>query len=233
MTGIAWNITSSTTTVAADSRWWDAVDNAPGGLVGKLYPLPAFNAVLAGGTWAAVVADVVSQLTGKGFADLDDLRARLPGIIKEAWEDFQDRAEHHGHGQTPDLCVFWLLTAGRGWLLGNQNDFEPIKLPNGLWCDPEINPNGSCAVGETFRGDAHLVEIMQRQRAAREKPSGFNIGGYVTRATITRDGIALARIGDLEADEQPAPRSEPARKAGRNEPCPCGSGRKFKRCCGA
>ena len=24
-----------------------------------------------------------------------------------------------------------------------------------------------------------------------------------------------------------------ARNAGRNEPCPCGSGRKFKRCCGA
>lgn len=25
----------------------------------------------------------------------------------------------------------------------------------------------------------------------------------------------------------------PSRKAGRNEPCPCGSGRKYKRCCGA
>lgn len=29
-----------------------------------------------------------------------------------------------------------------------------------------------------------------------------------------------------------AVRPEPA-KAGRNAPCPCGSGRKFKRCCGA
>lgn len=25
----------------------------------------------------------------------------------------------------------------------------------------------------------------------------------------------------------------PARKAGRNDPCPCGSGKKFKKCCGA
>lgn len=37
---------------------------------------------------------------------------------------------------------------------------------------------------------------------------------------------------------QPAqgfPRREPARSAkiGRNEPCPCGSGRKYKKCCGA
>lgn len=29
-----------------------------------------------------------------------------------------------------------------------------------------------------------------------------------------------------QADEWPAP-------AGRNDPCPCGSARKFKRCCGA
>jgi uncharacterized protein len=26
---------------------------------------------------------------------------------------------------------------------------------------------------------------------------------------------------------------ERARKVGRNEPCPCGSGKKYKRCCGA
>ena len=30
---------------------------------------------------------------------------------------------------------------------------------------------------------------------------------------------------------QPAHRSEP--KTGRNDPCPCGSGEKFKKCCGA
>jgi hypothetical protein len=29
----------------------------------------------------------------------------------------------------------------------------------------------------------------------------------------------------------PSPRSRPG-KAGRNEPCPCGSGKKYKRCCG-
>jgi uncharacterized protein len=33
----------------------------------------------------------------------------------------------------------------------------------------------------------------------------------------------------------PLPRREPPRsvKVGRNEPCPCGSGKKFKRCCGS
>jgi uncharacterized protein YecA (UPF0149 family) len=31
--------------------------------------------------------------------------------------------------------------------------------------------------------------------------------------------------------EQPVRRAEP--KVGRNDPCPCGSGKKYKRCCGA
>ena len=37
------------------------------------------------------------------------------------------------------------------------------------------------------------------------------------------------------ADYQPPPGTGPARrtKVGRNDPCPCGSGRKYKRCCGA
>jgi len=34
-----------------------------------------------------------------------------------------------------------------------------------------------------------------------------------------------------EGVKKPVVRSEP--RVGRNDPCPCGSGRKFKRCCGA
>lgn len=32
---------------------------------------------------------------------------------------------------------------------------------------------------------------------------------------------------------QPSRPARPAAKAGRNDPCPCGSGKKYKRCCGA
>jgi SEC-C motif-containing protein len=31
--------------------------------------------------------------------------------------------------------------------------------------------------------------------------------------------------------EGPAPYREPAKKPGRNDPCPCGSGKKYKQCC--
>ncbi|MBS4095807.1 MAG: SEC-C domain-containing protein [Sulfuricella sp.] len=44
-------------------------------------------------------------------------------------------------------------------------------------------------------------------------------------------------IGDIYRFMQSLKSSEPVRreapKVGRNDPCPCGSGKKFKQCCGS
>jgi preprotein translocase subunit SecA len=50
--------------------------------------------------------------------------------------------------------------------------------------------------------------------------------------------IAAAQgAGDAaEGAAPPPPKAQPVRrgrKVGRNEPCPCGSGKKYKKCCGA
>ncbi len=59
--------------------------------------------------------------------------------------------------------------------------------------------------------------------------------------------VQLAREEDVEAltapqerpvffshggDEGPAPKKRESKKIGRNDPCPCGSGKKYKKCCG-
>ncbi|MDX2170261.1 MAG: SEC-C metal-binding domain-containing protein [Deltaproteobacteria bacterium] len=36
--------------------------------------------------------------------------------------------------------------------------------------------------------------------------------------------------GQAHEPQEPVRRAEP--KVGRNDPCPCGSGKKFKKCCG-
>jgi preprotein translocase subunit SecA len=33
-------------------------------------------------------------------------------------------------------------------------------------------------------------------------------------------------------EEGPAPKKREGKKVGRNDPCPCGSGKKYKKCCG-
>jgi len=46
---------------------------------------------------------------------------------------------------------------------------------------------------------------------------------------------AIVWWGDFTNEQASSTRTEPRtapRKVGRNEPCPCGSGKKYKRCCG-
>jgi len=40
----------------------------------------------------------------------------------------------------------------------------------------------------------------------------------------------LSRGGDGDGKPQPVKRKD--KKVGRNDPCPCGSGKKYKKCCG-
>ena len=39
----------------------------------------------------------------------------------------------------------------------------------------------------------------------------------------------LKQLADIKPS---APQPEKQKKVGRNDPCPCGSGKKYKRCCG-
>jgi len=51
------------------------------------------------------------------------------------------------------------------------------------------------------------------------------------RSTFARQGGAWYFVSGKEVRPQPVVRATP--KVGRNDPCPCGSGRKHKKCCGA
>ena len=53
----------------------------------------------------------------------------------------------------------------------------------------------------------------------------------VQRVAIDLVAPAVQAISNYWRADRPPPRR--ASKVGRNEPCPCRSGRKYKRCCGA
>jgi HEAT repeat protein len=61
---------------------------------------------------------------------------------------------------------------------------------------------------------------------------GADTVGAAKALLLAETGSLAARYGDPEGLLQPAlrPRARGA-KVGRNDPCPCGSGRKYKRCC--
>ncbi|HEX5244467.1 MAG TPA: SEC-C metal-binding domain-containing protein, partial [Tepidisphaeraceae bacterium] len=71
------------------------------------------------------------------------------------------------------------------------------------------------------------------QRHGRE-PSESQREAIVRRACIQSGSsrqVSYANIGS-GSDQRPAPAIRSAPKIGRNDPCPCGSGKKYKKCCG-
>lgn len=102
------------------------------------------------------------------------------------------------------------------------------------------------AEGKVEHEQAEGIEALLREeqgdfvRRARDPHSWDMAKSLVMR--MRRDGVDLedqeavdAWLAEYNASRLPPPRPEPVRRAkkvGRNEPCPCGSGTKYKKCCG-
>ena len=74
------------------------------------------------------------------------------------------------------------------------------------------------------------VEAVEKQRRA-TAPMSYT---HAEAAAMAGAGQGAAEAPEQGAVEEPAkkPFIRPDRKIGRNEPCPCGSGKKFKQCHG-
>lgn len=64
----------------------------------------------------------------------------------------------------------------------------------------------------------------------KDRASGTELRHHETSLFQKKDGAWMFKEGQIHG-AQPVKRLEP--KVGRNDPCSCGSGKKFKKCCGA
>jgi hypothetical protein len=85
---------------------------------------------------------------------------------------------------------------------------------------------------EDFEGD--LDAAMQNQARDHGPVDEFTLFGDTIEElswwdTFNPQSEPTFRSGRLQSSHEPA--TNPFRKVGRNDPCPCGSGRKFKKCC--
>jgi hypothetical protein len=84
--------------------------------------------------------------------------------------------------------------------------------------------------------DHFLTDLMQADADPRgyARWKRFNLG-YIDDLAESLNWAAAAddefRDDEVESEEAIQPIINPLRQIGRNDPCPCGSGRKFKKCC--
>ena len=76
-------------------------------------------------------------------------------------------------------------------------------------------------------GETYTFEVLVKKY----KPEYYQNTMY-SSATVLFCSNAFSEVFNFMSEEKPEAPKAPDRKIGRNEPCPCGSGKKYKNCCG-
>jgi uncharacterized protein YecA (UPF0149 family) len=113
----------------------------------------------------------------------------------------------------------------------------------------EFGPEGRKLFEQLARGAAYLdagIEVLERERAADAKELAKTresfVGLVTTLERVMRDLMEVSdatrrealdefRANEGRATDDGALVARPV-KVGRNDACPCGSGKKWKKCCG-
>jgi hypothetical protein len=173
---------------------------------------------------ALVVSGGYAQLAAAGAAPplLDDRGASLPGLRLEVVSDGWDPI---GLGAIQDLV---------------QEAYGPVDLDRSTVSLAPVQPRRpSCpaCADERFGFPADLVEAAESMCPTHDAAAQEVTQRRLRRADLSNPagwramGKASARLGGRDIPGVPLPQRRAA-TAGRNDPCPCGSGRKYKRCCG-
>jgi uncharacterized protein len=120
--------------------------------------------------------------------------------------------------------------------LGRKTDHDKVReWMKGFWKAMKLDPQYWSDLAEDertatflalisgFLGIGEPIEERDDAREIRDEHAAL-----LPRAIVGMRKLALMQEGNVAAL-----RSIPTTKVGRNDPCPCGSGKKFKRCCAA
>lgn len=86
--------------------------------------------------------------------------------------------------------------------------------------------------GETTRGRARGM-LRKVDSLSRLAPDEIQLVMFAIDERLRLHGLDPVFESESEVDEEEAEAPVAAGKPGRNDPCPCGSGKKYKKCCGA
>ena len=83
--------------------------------------------------------------------------------------------------------------------------------------------------------DREAVEMIFRLQLASPPPETAQAD--TSRMKAVHEEASAMGYGGVDEESRTAGKKQPVKrstqKVGRNDPCPCGSGKKYKKCCGA
>ena len=220
-------------TDAEFDRLADFLKGCKGGKAMNLEELDGFFAALIAGPEAAMPSEYNREVFGGDmseaveFANLDEAQEIL-NLIMRHWNKIAStlyRGEIH---------VPLILEDENGELHGNdwaRGFMRGMHLRHEGWAElVNDEKHGGCLIPMMMLHHEHDEDPEMRPDPItpdkREQVIAFMAAGLMNSYEYFRK----EREGDLVVDTPETRRSTP--KIGRNDPCPCGSGKKYKKCCG-
>ena len=158
----------------------------------------------------------LSEITREEIADT---------LIQRAMQIYEEREKEFGSETMREIeRVVLLRTVDSKWMQ-HIDDMEELKQGIYLRAYGQKNP----VVEYRIEGFDMFDEMI---RAIREETSRLVLSVQLKKDEAPqREQVAKPTSADLGSDGE-KPTTVTKKKVGRNEPCPCGSGKKYKRCCG-
>ena len=224
----------------------EGVVDAKGGLAEE------FDSFLS--SWLNVTFPVsvkLEECEGKSFEELSDhLLQRISDAYetKSSLEDPEAIADLERYVVIHSIDVHWQdhltemedlrRSVGlRGY--GQKNPLSEYKSEAFVYFEEMMGSIRADVCSGMFRSSTssqsleNMLSILS-QGAKLEGPSDESPAAGILAAALADSG---AEAGSSPAPARPAPVGVPVRrsapKVGRNDPCPCGSGKKYKKCCGS
>ena len=181
------------------------------------------------GEWLPIIWNRDGGDQQPAFDDLDHAN-RVLGLIMEHYNSvahtLMERPERYSplfSVDTRNGDILWEL-----WIEGFE---KAVKLQPAAW---QKLLNADAGTAAAMRGMMKLADVAcGDQRLPRKDSDTMNATApdNIARWVVTLNGWRFANYQPMQGIDLRTS-SVSAKKAGRNDPCPCGSGKKYKRCCG-
>ncbi|KPC75705.1 preprotein translocase subunit SecA [Thermoactinomyces vulgaris] len=183
----------------------------------------------------AIVEYANNNLLPEGRLTEEDLEGKEPSemvddIFEEVKKYYQERQEELGNERLQEFSKVVILRAvDRKWM-DHIDAMEQLRQGIHLRAYGQDNPLRAYQF-EGFAMFEAMIQEIQEEIVKYVMKSVIAEEEELEREEVAVNPTAVSGSSEQEAD---APKKEPIRRAdkvGRNDPCPCGSGKKYKNCC--
>ncbi|MCI8816833.1 MAG: preprotein translocase subunit SecA [Angelakisella sp.] len=173
--------------------------------------------------WVTVPEDLRYSTQELEEVSKEDIKELLKGRIREKCDA---REKEFGPQMTREIERMVLLrNVDRKWM-DHIDDMEALKQGIGLRGLAQRDPVVEYRMEGFEMFDAMISSIRE------DTIKMFLTVKVRTEEEVKREQVAKPLTAKGDGSEQAQPVRTAGKKVGRNDPCPCGSGKKYKKCCG-